>query len=461
MTTHVHSTLLDRLRAGLPDTVLSSDPDVLAGHREDAAPLSPVGVPAALVRAGELGHVRHVLGVAQELGVPVVPQGARTGLSGGANAVDGCVLLSTERMNTIERIDPVEQIAVVRPGVRNADLSRAVRAEGLYYPPDPGSWETSTIGGNVATNAGGMCCVKYGVTADFVRGLEAVLPGGEVVRTGRSTAKGVAGYDLTRLLCGSEGTLAVITEVTLALVPEPETALTAVATFGSVQDAARAVAGVMAAGHRPSLLELLDAPTIRAVNAHRPMGLPEEAAAMLLVQSDRGPLASGDIAAYAKVFGGHGAQEVATADDAAESDMLLEARRLLLPALGDLGSVLVDDVCVPRGRMAELVEGVAALGATSGLVTACSGHAGDGNMHPCVIFDAADPGQVERAREVFAAIMDLGLALGGTITGEHGVGLLKRPWLATELGPVAMRLHREVKRVFDPKGILNPGKVLG
>jgi glycolate oxidase len=349
---------------------------------------------------------------------------------------------------------------VVEPGVLNAVLSRAVLEQGLFYPPDPSSWELSTIGGNLATNAGGLCCVKYGVTADFVRGLEVVTASGELLRTGRRTAKGVAGYDLTKLIVGSEGTLGVITQATLGLRPAPEAALTMAAAFGSAAAALSAVTRIMAAGLQPSLCEFLDGTTVRAIQDYRDMGLPAGVGALLLTQSDRGPRAGEDVAAMGRICTELGALDVAVASDATESAMLMEARRLVHPAMEKLGSSLIDDVAVPRSRLVELLAGVEAIAEEHDVLVTCSGHVGDGNMHPTVVFDRGDPAAVERAQRAFDSIMRLGLALGGTITGEHGVGLLKRDWLATELGELSTRLHREIKSVFDPAGILNPGKVL-
>lgn len=284
---------LAELAAGLPAGTLLTDPASTDAYRHDEAGFCPAGRPLAVVRPSTTEQVRHVMRVATAHRLPVVPQGARSGLAGAANAVDGCLLLSLTGMDRVLEIDPVDQVAVVEPGVVNAVLSRAVAAQGLYYPPDPSSWELSTIGGNLATNAGGLCCAKYGVTADFVRGLEVVTASGELLRTGRRPAKGVAGYDLTRLLVGSEGTLGVITQATLTLRPAPEAALTIAAAFGSTADALTAATRIMAAGLRPSMLEFLDSVTVRAIQDHRDMGLPTDARALLLAQSDRGPRAAG------------------------------------------------------------------------------------------------------------------------------------------------------------------------
>ena len=349
---------------------------------------------------------------------------------------------------------------MVDPGVINATLSRAVAEHGLFYPPDPSSWEWSTIGGNIATNAGGLCCVKYGVTGNFVRALEVVLADGDILRTGRRTAKGVAGYDLTSLMVGSEGTLGVITEATLELRPAAEEALTIAAVFASSHDALEAVTRIMASRARPSMLEFLDGTTIRAVQAYRDMGLPASVGALLIVQSDRGGDAASDVATYGGICRDAGALEVAEATDAEESAMLLEARRLVNPAVDQLGATLVDDVAVPRSRLADLLRGIEEIAVQQAVMIACPGHAGDGNMHPTVIFDRGDAAAEDRAKRAFEMIMDLGLSLGGTITGEHGVGVLKRSWLGRELGPLSARIQTEIKATFDPAGILNPGKVL-
>lgn len=442
------------------DEEIITDPAVLAGYRFDQAGFGEAGEPAALIRPRRTSEVARVLRFAHEHRIPVVPQGARTGLAGGANAVDGAILLSLERMDRLLAIDEVNQTATVQPGVINSVLSAAVAEKGLFYPPDPGSWESSTIGGNVATNAGGLCCVKYGVTSDFVRELEVVLADGRVLRTGHRTVKGVAGYDLVRLFTGSEGTLGVITEVTVALRPLAEKPLTAIAFFPTSVAACTAVTEYLGAGRRPSVLEFMDKATIDAISAYRDLGFPDHAQAVLIAQSDRGAAAPEDLQAFAKSARDRGATEVIVSADQAEADLLIEARRLVGVALERLGPRLVDDVCVPRSRLAELIDGIAAIAAEYGVPIPCCGHAGDGNLHPNVVFDAAQPESVRRGQAAFDAVMELGLRLGGTITGEHGVGMLKRSWLETELGEVGVSVHQAVKRAFDPRGILNPGKVV-
>ncbi|MFB4196565.1 FAD-binding oxidoreductase [Streptomyces carpaticus] len=453
------SDLVTRLLEGLPAEAVLTDTDVLASYAHDMASFCPAGAPAVLVLPREREQVRHVLRVASELRVPVVPQGARSGLSGAANAVDGCVLLSLVRMNRIVSIDPVNRIAVVEPGVVNADLSKAVAGHGLAYPPDPSSWEQCTIGGNIGTGAGGLCCVKYGVTAEYVLGLDVVLADGRLLSTGRSTAKGVAGYDLTRLFVGSEGTLGVVVRAVVALRPAPPPQLVLAAEFGSAAAAGDAVCRIMAAGHTPSLLELMDRTSVRAVNRLLRMGLPESTEALLLAGFDT-PEPGAELAAVGELCRAAGATEVVPAEDAAESEMLLAARRAGLSALEAVkGTTMIDDVCVPRARLAELLDGVARIADRHRLTIGVIAHAGDGNTHPTVCFDATDPDESRRARESFDAIMALGLQLGGTITGEHGVGVLKREWLARELGPDSLEVQRGIKAVFDPLGILNPGKV--
>ncbi|WP_416975739.1 FAD-binding oxidoreductase [Streptomyces sp. 4F14] len=451
--------LLARLRDGLPAEALLTDPDVTASYANDMASFCPAGTPAVVVLPRTVEQVQHVMRVATELGVPVVPQGARTGLSGGANASEDCVVLSLVKMDRILEINPVDRIAVVEPGVINATLSRAVNEHGLYYPPDPSSWEMCTIGGNIGTASGGLCCVKYGVTAEYVLGLDVVLADGRLMSTGRRTAKGVAGYDLTRLFVGSEGSLGIVVGATLALKPQPPQQLVLAAEFASGRAACDAVCAIMEAGHLPSLLELMDRTTVKAVNDLAHMGLPETTEALLMCAFDTAD-PTADLAAVGALCEAAGATQVVPAEDAAESELLLQARRLALNALEAVkGTTMIDDVCVPRSRLADLLEGVERIAEEHKLTIGVCAHAGDGNTHPTVCFDATDPDESRRARESFDAIMALGLELGGTITGEHGVGVLKKEWLARELGPVGLEMQRRIKDVFDPQGILNPGKL--
>ncbi|MFH8986573.1 FAD-binding oxidoreductase [Streptomyces sp. NPDC017940] len=451
--------LIERLRAGLPADAVLTDPDVTSSYAHDMASFCAAGTPAVVVLPRTVEQVQHVLRTATALRVPVVPQGARTGLSGAANATDGCIVLSLVKMDRILEISPVDRIAVVEPGVVNAALSRAVGEHGLTYPPDPSSWEMCTIGGNIGTGSGGLCCVKYGVTAEYVIGLDVVLADGRLLSTGRRTAKGVAGYDLTRLFVGSEGSLGVVVRAVLALKPQPPGQLVLAAEFGSAAAACDAVCRIMEAGHVPSLLELMDRTTVRAVNALAHMGLPETTEALLLAAFDT-PDAAASLAAVGALCEAAGATQVVPAEDAAESELLLQARRMSLTALEAVkGTTMIDDVCVPRSRLGDMLEGVERVADKYGLTIGVCAHAGDGNTHPTVCFDAADPDESRRARESFDEIMALGLELGGTITGEHGVGVLKKEWLARELGPVGVEMQRAVKAAFDPHHLLNPGKL--
>ena len=452
--------LVADLLAELPAHTVLTDRDLVASYAHDEAHLSPWGEPAVVVLPRETAQVQSVLRVAGRHGVPVVPQGARSGLAGAANAVEGCIALSLQRMDRILALEAADRYAVVQPGVVNQTLADAASAVGLGYPPDPSSRTWSTLGGNIATNAGGLCCVKYGVTGDFVLGLEVVLADGSVLRTGRRTAKGVAGYDLTRLFVGSEGTLGVITEATLALRPAAGAARTLAAVFPTTAAAGSAVGAITAAGCLPSLLEVLDGTTLRAVEDLRPLGLPAGAAVLLLAQCDTGDRAGEDLAVLAAICSDCGATEVVEAEDSTESAALLEARRLAYPALARLGTAMVDDVAVPRSRLAAFLDGVEQIGQRAGLVIGVVGHAGDGNMHPTVVFAPGDEQAEQAAVEAFGAVMQLGLDLGGTITGEHGVGVLKRDWLEREVGPVSMRVQHGIKDLFDPRGLLNPGTVL-
>ncbi|MFE4954865.1 FAD-binding oxidoreductase [Streptomyces sp. NPDC056653] len=451
--------LLEQLRAGLPAEALITDPDITVSYAHDMASFCDAGAPAVVVLPRTVEQVQHVMRTATALRVPVVPQGARTGLSGAANASDGCIVLSLVKMDRILEISPVDRIAVVEPGVINAVLSRAVNEHGLYYPPDPSSWEMCTIGGNIGTASGGLCCVKYGVTAEYVIGLEIVLADGRLLTTGRRTAKGVAGYDLTRLFVGSEGSLGIVVGAVLALKPQPPQQLVLAAEFPSAAAACDAVCRIMERGHTPSLLELMDRTTVRAVNKMAHMGLPDSTEALLLAAFDT-PDPTADLTAVAELCTAAGATEVVPAADAAESELLLQARRMSLTALETVKSAtMIDDVCVPRSKLGAMIEGTAAVAEKYDLTIGVCAHAGDGNTHPVVCFDHTDADESRRARESFDEIMALGLELGGTITGEHGVGVLKKEWLARELGEVSVEMHRGIKAAFDPLGLLNPGKV--
>jgi glycolate oxidase len=442
---------------GLLGEALNTDADVLEGYRRDSASWAAAGMPLALARPRSTAQVQLLARWATQHRVPLVPRGAGTGVAGGANAVDGCVLVSFERMNAILELNEAAMYAVVQPGVLNVELKNAAKARGLWYSPDPSSYEISTLGGNVATNAGGLCCVKYGVTGDYVLGLEAVLADGECFHSGGRCRKDVAGYDLTRLLVGSEGSLALITEIRLRLRRQPLSPTTLVALFGTLEAAGRASANVVRA-LEPSLLELMDRSALRAVEGYAHLGLDHDAAAMLIAQSDSGSAA--DMALMQQACESAGAELVYVTDDADEGQMLLRARRLAYPALEQLGSVVIDDLSVPLPQLAEMLRRIELLAAERGVMVATVAHAGDGNVHPLIVFDPHDEQSRARAHAVFEQLMLDALELGGTVTGEHGIGAMKANFLRRQLDATSLRLHQAVKHAFDPLGILNPGKVL-
>ncbi|PXY26722.1 FAD-binding oxidoreductase [Prauserella endophytica] len=453
--------LIDDLRRELAPDRLVEDQDVASGYSHDEAEWAPHGKPVVVVRPRTAEEVQTVVRACLRHGVPLVPRGAGTGLSGGANAVEGGVVLSTERLSAIREINPLERLAVVEPGVVNDDLRAACAEHGLWYPPDPASAPWSTIGGNVATNAGGLCCVKYGVTRDYVLGLQVVTGTGELVRLGRRTAKGVAGYDLAGLMVGSEGTLGVITEVTVRLRPLRDPEHTVAGYFSSVVDAGRAVSAVAAAGLTPSALELVDKHCLAAVDQWKNMGLAVDADVVLLGRTDA-PGAAGEreAAAMLECFEQAGASWAARSTDQEEADALFAARRLAYPALERLGPVLTEDVCVPKAAVPEMLARIEAAAARHDTLIANIAHAGDGNLHPLLITPPGDDDARVRAQRAFHEIIADAIDLGGTVTGEHGVGLLKRDGLAGELDPPVLDMHRAVKAALDPHGILNPGKVI-
>ncbi|MDE3722775.1 FAD-linked oxidase C-terminal domain-containing protein [Nocardiopsis sp. N85] len=455
--------IAERLVAAIGADQVVTDPEIMEGYAHDEAEWAPHGRPEAVVRPRDTADVAAVVSLCAEHGVPLVGRGAGTGLSGAANAVDGWVVVSFERMDRVLRVDPVQQSAVVQPGVVNDDLRRRVAEDGLWYPPDPASAPWSTIGGNVATNAGGLCCVKYGVTRDYVLGMEAVVGRGRVVRLGRSTAKGVTGYDLAGLMVGSEGTLGLITEVTLRMRPlRSGVEHTVIGYFDSLTDAGRAVAAVAASGVIPSALELIDRFCLQAVDEWKNMGLSAEGEVLLLARSDQ-PGAAGEQEADAILacFEAEGAGYAVRSTDAEEAEALFAARRLAYPALERLGPLLTEDVCVPKALVPHMLERIEETGRRLRVHIANIAHAGDGNLHPLFIVPAGDEEAKKRAKEAFEVIVDEALALGGTVTGEHGVGLLKRGGAARELGPDVLDMHRAVKNALDPAGVFNPGKVFG
>ncbi|RJL34501.1 FAD-binding oxidoreductase [Bailinhaonella thermotolerans] len=450
---------IEGLAERLAEGVVVGDPGVVASYSRDQTFVVP-GEALGVVLARSTEDVAVTLAWADENRVPVVPRGAGTGLAGGATATDGSVVLSLARMNAIRELNTADQYAVVEPGVINADLDRAARAHGLMYAPDPSSHEISTLGGNLATNAGGLRCVKYGVTRESVLGLEVVLAGGKVINTGGRTVKGVTGYDLTGLFVGSEGTLGVITGATLRLRPAPSAEpVTVAGTFPSMVAAGEAVAAVVAAGIEPSLLELVDRATLLAIDDWKNIGVEDDTAAMLIGQVDvaepREPAAR-----MAALFEAAGATAVAVSEDRAESDELLGIRRMAYHASERLGHCLVEDVCVPRSKVPEMIARIEKAASGHDVTVLTVAHAGDGNLHPLFVFDRGEsevPAPVwAAADEIFQGALDL----GGTLTGEHGVGVLKRRWLGLELGDDRLAVQHAIKAALDPNGILNPGKAI-
>lgn len=453
------TSLVTALVLELGDDVVLTDPDRMAGYRFDRAHDPDAGVPLAVVRAGSTEDVQTAVRFAAEHGLAVVPRGAGSGLSGGSSAVDGCLVVSTERMTRID-VDPVTRTVVAEPGAMNAQVKAAAAEHGLWYPPDPSSYEICSIGGNVATNAGGLCCVKYGVTTDYVLGITVVLADGTAVVLGGPRLKDKAGLSLTKLFVGSEGTLGIITSVVLRLIPAQRPPATLVATFATLDDATATVLDITRA-MRPSMLEFMDGPTIRAVEDLTRMGLDRSAAAMLVIQSDEpAEHAAVEIAQISAICEEHAATEVFSTTDVDEGEAFVVARRQAIPAVERTGTLLLEDVGVPLPQLGALVDGIAAISASNDVVIAVIAHAGDGNTHPLIVFDPADAQQAARAQAAYGEVMSLAISLGGTITGEHGVGRLKKAWLGEQIGEDALELNRRVKQALDPQGILNPGAIL-
>ncbi|MEN2738111.1 FAD-linked oxidase C-terminal domain-containing protein [Microbacterium sp. X-17] len=447
--------VLARLRAALGDRVDTS-PEALADARADRSGHESGSDPIALVHARSVEDVQTTMRIATETATPVVVRGAGTGLAGGANAGTGEIALSLRAMDRILEVREDDLLAVVEPGILNADLNAALAAAGLWWAPDPASRDIATVGGNIATGAGGLLCAKYGVVRDAVLRLDVVLADGRLLHVGHRSVKGVTGYDLTSLLIGSEGTLGVVVGATLKLRRlVPGEVRTVAATFPDVRTAAAASAAVTAAGIQPAIMELMDAAALEAIHALLDLPAPTPGAAQLTVQTD-GPAAVAEAEGIAEILASAGGT-VAIARDAAEGERLLTIRRSMHPAMARLGTTLIEDVSVPRSSLAAMFEEIARIEREFGLVIPTVAHAGDGNLHPNFVFDGPDVPEVvwAAAEELFRSA----LRLGGTLTGEHGIGMLKRRWLAAELGDDQWELQRQIKGVFDPLGILNPGKV--
>jgi glycolate oxidase len=451
-------TALQQLAAILGDAV-RTDPVTCENYRFDWSRDPTAGLPIAVVRPADAAEVQTVIGWAAQHRVPVVPRGAGSGLSGGSSAVSGGIVLSLERMRSIE-IDTAARVAIVEPGAFNADVKSAAAQHGLWYPPDPSSYEICSIGGNIATNAGGLCCVKYGVTTDYVLGLDVVLADGTLITLGGKRIKDVAGLALLKLFVGSGGTLGVITRATLRLVPAQGPRSTLVAYFPTVQGAADTV---LAIGKtlRASMMELMDQTSINAVEDYRSMGLDRSAGAMLIAQSDApGAACAAEIEIMEAACTTAGAKETFTTTDPEEGELFVAARRAAFPAIEARGSILLEDVGAPVPQLPQLLSGIASLATRYDVEIPVVAHAGDGNTHPIIVFDRGDAAARDRAFLAFEEIMQLAIRLGGTITGEHGVGRAKKGALPAQLGPDVMALSHKIKNALDPLGILNPGAIL-
>jgi glycolate oxidase len=436
------------------------DAGALLTFSTDATPLER-GRPDVVVFPASTEEVAAIVKVANERRTPLVPRGSGTNLSAGTVPHRGGIVLVLTRMNRLKEISAGDLVAVCEPGVRTVELAQAAAEERMLFPPDPGSHTTATIGGNVAECSGGLRALKYGVTRDYVLGVEAVLGTGEVIRSGGRLVKDVAGYDLRRLLCGSEGTLAVMTELTLRLMPAPEETGTGMAYFDDLAAAARAVSRVLAGGVLPVTLEFLDRVCIDAVEGYANIGLDRSAGALLIFGQD-GDRASidRDMRRMADACDAEGATSVRIAASEAEAADVLQARRAVLPALSRLEPLtILEDATVPRSRIAEMVARIQEIAAERDLTIGTFGHAGDGNLHPTVVLDPADEAAVARAHDAFTEIFDVAIGMDGTITGEHGVGLVKLRHLERQLGVEHLALLRRIKAAFDPNGILNPGKL--
>jgi glycolate oxidase len=449
--------ILHRIREAVGEKSLVLDPQARSEFGKDATELRYL--PEAVVEATTVEQVQALFRLANAYRFPVTPRGTGTGLAGGAVPVFGGVVLSMARMDRILEIDRDNLVAVVEPGVINGDLKKAVTDLGLFYPPDPASFDTCSLGGNAATNAGGASCVKYGTTRDYVLGLEAVLPSGAPISAGVQTRKGVVGYDLVRLLVGSEGTLGVITKLTLKLLPRPPAVTTLVALFPDLPSSMRSVTKILSQGFAPCALEFLDRHCLDLIGDLLPFEGVRKAGSFLLVETDGAPLSvQRDIEEMGEVCLASGAENVFLAPDATKRAQMWDVRKQVSIRI-EQGSPLYipEDVVVPLGRIAEFVQGLPDLEERFGIRIYSFGHAGDGNIHLNITSQSLEFS--ERAKAGIPVILKRVLAMGGTISGEHGIGLIKRQFMALELSPENLRIQRGIKRVFDPNYILNPGKL--
>jgi glycolate oxidase len=455
------SDLVNQLATLIGKENVRADASALSAYSHDATPLFD-GLPEVIVTPHSTQDVVKIVKYAAETKTPIIPRGAGSNLCAATVPLKGGIVLSMTAMNKVLEVNKAEMLAVVQPGVTNLELDQLVEKENLRFVPDPGSRNVSTIGGNVATCAGGLRGLKYGTTKNYILGLEAVLGTGEVVRTGGRLVKDVAGYDVTRLLVGSEGTLAVFTEVTVALVPRPTDSKYGVAYFDDLAAAAACVDSIISSGVLPSTLEFLDNTCVVAVEEFANLGLDTKAGALLLFGDDgEGDIVSHTVEKMAEIAkGSSGIRGVTLAQDVAAAEALLYARRCSLPALARLGSLsILEDIAVPRPAMAEVVKRIEAIGAKHNLRIGTFGHAGDGNLHPTIVLNKDDAAEVARAETALSEIFGLAIEFNGTITGEHGVGSAKLPFLEGKIGKANMDLQRSIKSVFDPANILNPNRL--
>jgi glycolate oxidase len=451
-------TALQNLIATLGDAV-RTDPVTCENYRFDWSRDPAAGVPMAVVRPLAAADVQAAVRWAAQHRIPLVPRGAGSGLSGGSSAVAGGIVLSLDRMRSIE-IDVAARVAVVEPGAFNSDVKAAAAQHGLWYPPDPSSYEICSIGGNIATNAGGLCCVKYGVTTDYVLGLDVVLADGTLISLGGKRIKDVAGLSLLKLFVGSEGTLGIITRAILRLIPAQGPRSTLVAYFPTVQAAADTVVAI-GRTLRASMMELMDQTSINAVEDYRSMGLDRSAGAMLIAQSDApGAAGAAEIEFMEAACTTAGAKEVFVTTDPDEGELFVAGRRAAFPAIEARGAILLEDVGAPVPQLPQLLSGITAVAERHSVEIPVVAHAGDGNTHPIIVFDRGDPEARERAYLAFNEIMHLAIQLGGTITGEHGVGRAKKAALPDQLGEDVIALSHKIKNALDPLSILNPGAIL-
>ena len=441
------------------ENVLTAEEDLIPYAFDGTAAMRET--PGCVVFAGSTEEVSAVLKLANDTGTPVVTRGSGTGLSGGSVPAADCIVLCTVKMEAILEVDVANLTMTVEPGVTTVQIAEVAGEAGLFYPPDPGSMKISTIGGNVAENSGGLRGLKYGVTRNYVMGLEVVLPDGEIMWLGNKCVKDVAGFSLKDVMIGSEGTLGVITKVLLRLIPKPVAKKTMVATFSAMDVAAQTVSDIIAAQIIPCTLEFLDRTTIHCVEDFAKVGLPLDCEALLLMETDGHSAAVAEEAAKMEELAkANGAMDVRVARDAAEADQLATARRSAFSALARLApTTILEDATVPRSELAHMIRFVAEVAKKHDLKIGTFGHMGDGNLHPTFLTDERNKAEIQRVHDAFKEIFYEAIRLGGTITGEHGIGLAKKEFLPKFAGSAQMRVMRDLRKALDPKGILNPGKM--